>query len=423
MRKHAQTTIAVLLLALLQVSAQVSGPGEWNWRADAESKAWQRKLAESADVRVWDGVAADRRTRTIEILAETTGISAGIETEFLLIGAKSDRAYEAVFVSKNDGDAVLQAAEFIGVAKGRPVNPRTLVFHPRGERFTVEVRQLKDESAGPVGRWIQDTRDPECLARGFTFTGGEDWKGTTIPAAIVSLYNEPCSMFDLPFQAAKGVVYGRFRAARKAGMHEKVALVLKFLPTADGGPRSVDKVIAFGPDAKVADVVRDLRAASEAGHDLFVTVKADDAATMENLRALAKVLTMLDAADGTVRLDRPGEGEFYPNAFLPEEGWRVRTARPFQPWELHLGPTNRFVFVGEDWTGPGLEPKLLPREFVLNGTEDLAAAVRAVDDAEKPMDTLLIFCSSGTPAGEIRKWVKPYWKRLPKLWIFTEETK
>jgi hypothetical protein len=218
--------LGVSLMIVLRLSAwaaDFTGPAEWRlvntnavarWQAEQSGRAGEEFLA-------LKGVAADKKSGEVRLLAEAVGHGAGTTAEFLLVGPLSDRAYEAAAVTVASPADIVRAVEFTGVRRGSCVDGVRFHFVPCGERFQLYVRRLDDKSG--VERlfrdWLQESApdDPLLCDRGFVFAGGA-WKeqdgesvcttATVPPCSVVSLYNE-FSIFDLPRQAGQSAVYGR----------------------------------------------------------------------------------------------------------------------------------------------------------------------------------------------------------------------
>jgi len=143
------------------------------------------------------------------------------------------------------------------------------------------------------------------------------------------------------------------------------------------------------------------------------------------MREVARALEMVEGISG-IRLDVPPSGQFYPRAFLPDESWRERAARPFQPWEIQVtsdgsnGWRRVLVQVEEDWSGEGMDPRLVPHEHPLASWSELPTLIGILDDPARPLGTALVFCPDDLPMMELFTGLRPLMTRLPKLWIFPE---
>jgi len=288
------------------VCAQMTGPGVWKFSDAAAVSNWTAAAAAGLpkdSVCVWPGVVADRASGAVRIWAEASGLRAGIETEFLLIGAASDRAYEAFAVAACSPGDVVRALAFLGVLRGQAADSGAMRFWPRGERIAVSIEQI-GASAGqprPLSDWIEDREAvdgmPHGLVGGFAFTGGV-WSSPAVcetdlamPAAIIACFNEPQTVLDLPYRAGKGVTYGRFVAGEALPAHTPIVVTLRHLPAGGGRPRPMDVAVSVGVEknqlvvdgvstqtcADVAGLLRALRELTVGDREPFVAVTVDPA--------------------------------------------------------------------------------------------------------------------------------------------------
>ena len=110
-------------------------------------------------------------------------------------------------------------------------------------------------------------------------------------------------------------------------------------------------------------------------------------------RFRANALSVVDS----VRTKINGCSNIFYRAFLPLVKWRDRKERLVQPFELTIGDPDHLLFIDEDWTVEGSDPKLTPRE------------ISFADVAKHPRtDTCFIFTSANTTIGRI-------WASMQKL--------
>ena len=76
-------------------------------------------------------------------------------------------------------------------------------------------------------------------------------------------------------------------------------------------------------------------------------------------RAAAKALATLDSKQVKIN----GCDTIFYRSFLPLVKWLDRKERLTQPFELTLGNPDKLVFIEEDWSGPGDDPVLTPKEI------------------------------------------------------------
>lgn len=445
--------LSCLLPVIAVLGSEFTAPEEWRMVNTNAVEKWvaERQSQAAPSLRVWRGVVADVAKREVRLLAEAVGHRAGITAEFLLIGPKSDRAYEAAAVTVALPGDIARAVESIGVKRGGGVGSRAFRFWPVGERMSVSVRRLdvEGDAERPMRLLLSDQKPDEPLLGegGVVFTGGS-WEGdvcstdTLMPSSVISLYNERGSVFDLPFQVGQGEVYGRLSLAEALPYGALLEVVLRPLLPADGLPRvlplSVDVSLQAGGGLAVAcvsdgevlqkgdlpETLLWLKGQHGAGRELFVTLAIDEALTVQRAAEVARVFLMLDGAG--LKLDGKPEGGVYPRAFMPLEQWREREGRVPQPYELHLrraeagGWQKKLVFIEEDWTVPGLDPALTPREYPFEEWGQLPELVKKAGGPECKVRMLFVYAPTEAPLSSFMPGVKALSERLPLVYVFGE---
>lgn len=442
----------VFAAAALAVRAQgFTGPAEWrrvNTNAVARWQAEQARAVAAEGGASWPGVVADVRKREVRLLAEAVGHREGVTAEFVLVGPLSDRAYEAVAVTVASPGDVARAVERIGLPRGGGVGSRPLRLWPYGERVTVGVRRLGGEGGAerPLQSLLRDTGSGSALvgAGGLVFTGGR-WDGaghcltdTNLPCAVIALYNEPETIFDVPFQVGQSEVYGRLSLAETLPHGALLEVVVR--PCAqEGGPRLLPLTVTARPApdgvalsvegaggeslcrAGLKEALAWLRACADGGRELFVTLAFDEALTVRRAAEVARVFAMLDGQG--LKLDGKSPDGLYARAFLPQEKWREREGRTPQPFEVHVAAgsgAKRLVFVEEDWNVEGLDPKLTPRDHPFERWEELPGLVERAGGAESRVSLLFVFVPGEMPLAGFMPGVRAVAERLPLVYVFAE---
>jgi hypothetical protein len=447
-----KVALFILPVALAASAADFTGPASWQIVQTNVVKAWQaaqQKAVPPGDV--WNGVAADRQKREVRLLAEAVGHRSGITAEFLLVGPLSDRAYEAAAVTVAMPGDIVRAVERLGVARGGCIGSRPFRFWPCGERFTATVRRLDvpDAPVRPLQALVDDNEPdaPMIGAGGIVFTGAR-WSGrecladTNMPSSVLSLYNAGDTVFDVPFQFGQSDVYGRLTLAEALPYGAPLEVVLCPLMPADGAPRvfplTLEASVADGQVAlsctgadgavarqgAMADVLTWLRGQAAAGREPFVTVTMDDAMPLKRAVDVARVFDMLDGKG--IKLDGKTEDGLYLKAFLPLEKWRERDDRHPQPFELHVtrGPdgalAKKLVFIEEDWTVEGLDPKLTPREYPFDAWAEFPQLVERTGGGDSKVHLLFVFAPADLPLSTFMPGVRAVAGRLQLVYVFGE---
>jgi hypothetical protein len=389
----------------------------------AWTQAQQQQHAGQSNVWIASGVVADRTARTVTVVAEATGLAEAGIVEFLSVGAKSEKDYESLTVALASAGDICRGLEFLGLPRGRPVQPARCQFWPKGERVRVTIRQLGRDakSSQPLAACMRDKREKPVATENFVYVGSS-WIGDVCqadqvsPGAWISTYNEPAVVLDVPYHAPQGEVYGSL-VVTEAGRFERGALLLLTLTPdclSNGVPRVVDfsltvqagaegtnatlatlRGITQGTERGLEALTNDLKGSFERlaglakeGRDPFVTLTLEESLTAGIVRELARVLNMVEGSGG-VRIEAPPAGQPYYKAFLPDERWRKRLDRPSQPWEVRVGRTPQggwrctLVQIMEDWSKEGqLTPDLTPTEFPLDRPEEFLPKIEALIAAQ-----------------------------------------
>ena len=430
-----------------------SGPAAWTRVNTNAVAAWtaERQREASETLKAWPGVVADLQKREVRLLAEAVGHRTGITAEFLLVGPLSDRAYEAVAVTVAMPSDIVRAVESLGLARGGGVGSRPFRYWPCGERLAGTVRRLDVANAPekPLQSLVADKEaaSPLLGEGGLVFAGGR-WAGaacltdTNMPSSVISLYNEGGSVFDVPFQVGQSEVYGRLSLAAELPYGALLEIVLRPLMPADGAPRVLPLTATAAPEgeqvmvtctgaggavvkrANLAETLTWLRAQADAGREPFVTVGMDDALPLGRAVDVARVFGMLDGQG--LKLDGKTEQGLYARAFLPLEKWRERKDRNPQPFELHLTRASdgtlkkKLIFIEEDWSVEGLDPKLTPREYPFAAWEEFPALIEKAGGPDSKVLLLFVYAPAELPLGTFMPGVRAVTERLPLVYVFGE---
>ena len=464
------------------------------WRAGNVQavEAWTRAAQQPAgNTNVWiaRGLVAHRDARTVAIVVEATGLNAGAIVEFLAVGETSEKEYEALTVSFAAAGDICRALEFLGLPRGRPIDPASCRFWPRGEYVKATIRPLgRDAKTGwPLSDCLQDKRPHATPAENFVYVGS-CWSGAVCqadlaaPGALISTYNEPSVVLDVPRRAPQAEVYGNLVVSAEGAFAGGTLLVIELTPELlpGGVPRALELVLdacrapqavgdglatvacltypagdragAGGATNDIKGALEWLATAAKSGRDPFVDVVLDDGLAVRAVHDLTRVLAMVEGQNG-LRIEAPSAGQLYYKAFLPDERWRPRQDRPSQPWELRIARnkagdwTSTLVQILEDWSKEGqLAPDLTATEFALAHPEDLPGKIRELIDAQivdvkrklaqsgkpvtpdmvdqlatlKRINTIFVFAPPEAPLGTFMPAVRRVHDTLPQVHVFVD---
>ncbi len=444
---------------------------------------WTAAMREAAegnpDKLVQSGLLADRRRQRVRFWAETTGIEAGHAVEFVLISQRSGHDYEALAVSLVEPSAIHEALTFIGMDPGKPVDPQRLRFWPRGERVWVHFvsppfaeNEDSSERVAVENLLYNQHRQRPPPVEGFVFTGSMErphpQTGDPVyaadhfgPHAIVSLYNEPFSVMDVPRLAAQSDVYGSItpNPNRLLSADTLVEVTLEpesrpeqprvflgrlhIIPARDATPPLTAGDLRFSiephntddraPDLEHGNLVELLvwlAQMTENNRDPFIVMRPDTRLPWTLLREFYKSVQALEGDEG-IRVEPPEDDRLYHRAFLPADWFRDRQQRTVHPDELHLhapvgGNGNGLQAVWkrfeEEWPDTRtLDPILhVHRQPVENAT-DLLAHHQAQEYKPIPA-VLLVFAPETVTLKTLHEWMMPLRETYPTQYILAPNT-
>lgn len=305
--------------------------------------------------------------------ATATGVEKGTAVEFVFAGSNSDRDYESMFLIDGSVDDFCRKLEKAGFPRGKPVEQDMCRLWPVGCRI---------EITPAVSNFVSGTMSPFVYTGGSRDAFGKCEAGDTMPASLFSTYSLAQSPIVPVELLDQGSAYGHYTAARKIEKGTRV----EFTVSCDENtmPKALHLTIRPG-NAK--DVLERLRKGSEAG-ELDVRIDFDGALTVEEATAVSQALASIDSS----RVKLNGTDTIFYRAFLPLTKWTDRQERLQQPFELTLAAdgSNQLLFIEEDWSVEGDDPKLTPREI-------------SFEDARKyeKTDTCFIFIGKKEPLSRI----------------------
>jgi len=273
--------------------------------------------------------------------ATATGVEKGAPVEFYWVDKNSDRDYESLFILDRTQKEFRRDLEKAGLKPGKAVDNPKYILWPVG--CPVKITPALEEF---VNVKLPDGYQPSSPI----FTGGTD--GTS-GFALYSL-SESAIVFNGVYP--QGDVYNAYTVKKPLKKGEKVQFTISW--DESQRPKSVTYDINL---TNLTLVISLLRRDSEYG-ELDVTINLSRDLTVRQAQAIANALQVID----TVRIKMNGvrDGGIFFKAFLPQISWLTRKDRLVQPFEYTLGDSpdqDRLVFIEEDWTVEGDDPKLTPK--------------------------------------------------------------
>ena len=283
----------------------------------------------------------------ITFTATATGVEKGTPLEFFLAARDTDRDYETMFLLDESVDSFLNRLEHAGLPRGRATDPTTCRLWPVGVRIELE----------PHFEEFVETDMPEGMALGsIIYAGGTRLASgfpeaaTNMPGAVFALYSisQSALVFDGIYE--QGVVYGAHKA--KCTLHKGDKRQFKLTWDEKDSISSVSLNFKKGNLRENLEILRQ----KSKNSSVDVLVSFDDELTIVEATAVANALASVDSVRVKIN-GRCVDGLFY-RAFLPLVKWRDRHERMMQPFEVTLGDPDKVIFIDEDWSVEGNDPKL-----------------------------------------------------------------
>ena len=333
---------------------------------------------------------------SLSFTATATGVEKGMPVEFVFAGRNTDRDYESMFLLEDSVDGFCAKLENAGLPRGRPTDSSACRLWPVGCRLKFE----------PVLSAFIDGKMPEGLAvsdpiytGGTRLVGGSCDAGTNMPASVFSIYSLSQSPVVYNGIYDQGVVYGSFTAGKALKKGDRVSFTVSW--DAETLPKSLHLTIRPGNSAEVLHRLKDESAKGE----LDALIGFDETLTVAEATAAANALAMIDSS----RVKINGFTNIFYRAFLPLVKWLDRKERLTQPFELTLGNPDKLVFIEEDWTVEGDDPKLTPKEIPFETAQ-----------AHPRTDTCFIFTEPQTPLSRVLRAKEKLRESNVKNWyVFT----
>lgn len=434
---------------------QPAGGAEAKARHEAQLKACKGQ----ADKLVLPGLVADRKERTVEVLAECTGLKGGDIAEFLLVDQSSERGYEALLWSYAKPSDIHRALEFIGLKAGAPFSPASYRFWPEGDKVIVTLRMQEGGSA-PIERLVLDKGTGDTLPEtGFVFSNsaklpsregkGEPRYGADVDDArsVASIYNEPCTVLDLPRQVNKSEVYGQQVANPETGLKGGDLVTLVMTPGDPEGvlrarhwilsvePAASSNGMAFNlgeagkkvlhQETALTPMLERLVALGKGEVPVYLALAFGKKVPIREVRKVCLMIGMMEAMK-TLRFDPPTQGQLYYRALVPDKNWMTPAGRPSLSWELHLsrqtnGIAGRLVWHEQAWARDQSAPSYKP--ITLQIATPRAAGDRLEADKVwlESAGVLLVYADPGVDYGDILHWAEPALKRGKPVYVFVQE--
>lgn len=335
---------------------------------------------------------------SLTFTATATGVEMGTPLEFFLAGKDTDRDYETMFLLDEPIDRFLARIEKAGLHRGDPPDHRSCRLWPVGQEISLE----------PSIDAFVETSMPEGLSLGpIIHTGGSrDEAGvleaiSNMPSAVFSLYTLPQSAFLFNGIYEQGIVYGAHKAKVSLKKGEKRTFKLKW----DENKQIQHLKLKFekGNVKEKFTLLKEKAFLSEI--DLQVDF-ADDL-TLSECTAIANALAEIDSV--RVKINGRSDGDFFYRAFLPLVKWRDRKERLMQPFEVKIGNPDTVIYIDEDWSVEGNDPKLTEKVISYSQMSGF-----------QKTDTVFFYAQKETTVGRLKESLKKVPKSVFNHYVYWE---
>lgn len=287
---------------------------------------------------------------TLTFTATATGVEKGAAVEFAFAGRNSDRDYETMFLIDDGVDEFCRKLERAGFPRGKPTDARSCILWPVGCPISFNP---------PLTNFVAMSMPKGLTSAQPIYTGGTRLEngnceaGSEMPASLFSLYSLAQSPIVLDGIFDQGAVYGSFTVRKALKKGERVSFTVSLENATP--PQSLHLTVRPGNSA---EILNRLRSESEKGA-VDALIGFSDELTVKEATAMANALSVVDS----VRTKINGCSNIFYRAFQPLVKWRDRKERLTQPFELTLGEPDRLVYIDEDWSVEGNDPKLTAQEI------------------------------------------------------------
>ena len=437
--------------------------------ADLAYQANLKKYKSDTNILVLPGLVADRKKQRVEVMLESTKLAPGAACEFTVIAEASEHAYEAALIAFAKPSAIHQALEFIGRKPGQTMDPAAMRFWARGECFVLSLIESNEPPVRLEQLFVDRRTNKTLPEQGFRFTGSRrvsapDGSAQEVyaadayqPMAIVSLFNSPDSVFEVPYTAEQSEVYQNTISNPETSLAEGVRLTLRIEPLTNTAARLVKdltleihakpatgtnvlnglqqlKNLAFqlkdadavlNEKSTISSVLETIARLDREKNDYFLTVNFGADVTLGGAQALAKILSIMDCDRG-IRINPPTDRQIFYRAFNPDRDLLDRNTRPYHPWDLSLSAKDGLVsgkLLGVDaiWKQGASAAELEFAESAIASPQDLRQALDAKPESARRPPVIMVFAPAPLTYGQLTKFLEPVWPAYKTILVYVDE--
>jgi len=443
-------TMALLMSWSWQDVAANEGVIDTQYRAGVEYRENLERYRDDPNILVRPGVLADRKNRFVDLQAAATGHGPDARLDIFIASAGTFDE-RALLVTAAQPDDVQDAMEFIGMAPGRPADPASGYFWPKGERVTVTVRWPVEGPASfdqsvRAERLLTDVTWNEPLPTlGFRFVGlSRRGEADDTAGFITTAFNSSSTVFEVPYLVSEREATGRLVATGEYRFSVDQPIRIRIRPEFRDSRK---RVRDFLVDVTSGDSVTEERLADLAvtlleidgtevvtgsfedafvyldeiignGQEPYLQFRFADSLSVSTVRAVSQFIQQF-LIKRDIRIE-PNAAHLFYGAFLPNEAWRDpgRRGRSSQPLEIHWQETaSTGEFRGE--VVQHLQSKYATGEPKRISFAN-SAEFRAIINSNRPWHTdgVFMFVSPELPYREIRKAFDLLRSDFPNVYVF-----
>jgi hypothetical protein len=170
------------------------------------------------------------------------------------------------------------------------------------------------------------------------------------------------------------------------------------------------------------DVLAEVSALVDRGHDPFVTLDIGNAVTLGAIRDLCRIMDKVDTENG-MRIEPPPNGQLYYRAFIPDPSFTNRQSRIAQPWELALSnpagtATGTLTRIKQLWRDDRAMPDLEVTDIPVASPAEVG---KGMDKLGPGIPVILVIADPTLTHGQLMEWLEPVRTKCPTVHMYLKE--
>lgn len=400
------------------------------------------------------GLTIDYHRGLIRVPCHTTSVTTNEPVEFLLVSRHSGHDYESLLTTDVEPQELYAALLKLGMSPGQSIDYSALKMWPAGERAVIMAEWTYDQVSQQIPAEeliIQEPSGRPLASDGFVFTGSYQLEEGTEPPmlaaqyqephAMISLYNEPNTLFDVPHKAPQGQVYNTQYLNPDYMLPSNYPMTLLIQPQLVPGGRSIQMTLTCAQKEsalvyRLLDAQQQLVTTGESlepildalskqiqsHHDVYLSFVPEADVAAEDLVRHAYILETFDQ-QGVIRMTPSFyTNELFYKAYLPNAAYLDREKRPDQPWEIHVRKHGEETFaqlidIDMQWESENPDPTLTVQKMRVTSPD---AAARQMSSATNHLPVVFFYSAPQFPYKEIHQWQQALKDVCPTFYLVIE---